>query len=572
MTTQTEIDPQILIRDLFAEKGIELLALETRDYPEETIFVVRVCEDDIDKATQIGNEIDRDLAQHGIDGFVTVRKVKQDSVLVIERVERGVQDPRATDLINLITARSRTSEIQPSLAYILDAANNISTVTAPRHHLIFGRRGAGKTALMVEAKKLVEFQGHLTLWINLQTLRHESANRAFLWVCKRICELVQTLYRSGEKAPAVLVTAATLNQAIDQLLSATRVNNEAASRLIPQVQRLVQRFLETNARRLYIFIDELHYLLPRDDQPRLLDMIHGAVRDCDAWLKVAGIKHLSRWFQSNPPVGLQTGHDADHIDLDLTLENPSGAKVFLETVLRSYAKHCGISSLYAVLSHQSLDRLVLASGAVPRDYLVLSAKAIRQAQLREKARLVGVQDVNKAAGEAANAKITELEEDAAAIEGSTTSILAALQKLRTFCLDEKRCTYFRIDFRDKEGRTSEYNLIQSLLDLRLTHLVSVSLSDEHQAGRRFEVFMLDLSQFSGQRLKKHLKVLDFEAGHIVLKETGTRVATKIGDTPKKRLAFLRRGPLFELEELTAAVVQPDEIARQAARPIQLGAD
>jgi len=553
MITNTDVDPQMLIKERFASEGIEVLTLEARDYPEETIFVVCVREDEIEKASKVGNAIDRELSDLGIDGFVTVRRAKQHTVFVTQRVEGGVQDPRVTDLINLVTARSRTSEVQPSLLYIPDAARNILTVTAPRHHLIFGRRGAGKTALMVEAKKLVESQGHLSVWVNLQTLRHESANRAFLWICKRICELVQTTYREADKAPVVLVTASTTNQILDQLLGGPEVSDQAANRLVPQMQALLRRFLQTTDNRLYFFIDELHYLLPRNEQPRLLDMVHGAVRDCDAWLKVAGIKHLSRWFQSNPPLGLQTGHDADHIDLDVTLENPSGAKVFLENVLRSYAKHVGINSLFGVLSPQALDRLVLASGAVPRDYLVLSASAIRQAQKREKARVVGVQDVNKAAGEAANVKIAELEEDAAAAEGSTNTILTALQRLRAFCLDEKRCTYFRVDFRDKEQRTPEYNLIQSLLDLRLTHLVSGSLSDEHQAGRRFEVFMLDLSQFSGQRLKKHLKVLDFEAGHIVVKETGTNVATKIGNTPKKRLALLRRGPLFELSELVVEV-------------------
>lgn len=555
MNTNVGVDPIALIKKRFVEEGIELLSLETRDYPEETIFVARVPEDSIEAASLIGNELDRILSNEGIDGFVTVRRAKQDTISVSQRVEGGVQDARATDLINLVTARSRTSEIQPSLSYIPDAARNISTVTAARHHLIFGRRGAGKTALMVEAKKLVEFQGHLSVWVNLQTLRHESANRAFLWICKRICELVQTRYRDVDKAPVVLVTASTVIQDLDKLLNSNDVTNQQADRLIPQMQNLIQRFLRTTDHRLYVFIDELHYLLPRTEQSRLLDMIHGSVRDCDAWLKVAGIKHLSQWFQSNPPVGLQTGHDADHIDLDLTLENPSGAKDFLETVLRSYAKHVGIKSLLAVLSPQALDRLVLASGAVPRDYLVLSSAAIRQAQKREKAKLVGVQDVNKAAGEAANVKITELEEDAAAVPGSATSIMDALKRLRTFCLDERRCTYFRVDFQDKERSAPQYNLIQSLLDLRLTHLVSASLSDEHQAGRRFEVFMLDLSQFSGQRLKKHLKVLDFEAGHIVLKETGTNVATKTGNTPKKRLGLLRRGPLFELKELNVGIVE-----------------
>jgi hypothetical protein len=62
--------------------------------------------------------------------------------------------------------------------------------------------------------------------------------------------------------------------------------------------------------------------------------------------------------------------------------------------------------------------------------------------------------------------------------------------------------------------------------------------------------MVDLSQFSGQRLKKRLKVLDFEGGHIVLKETGTNTPSKVGSTPKQRLGLLRRGPLFELKQLS----------------------
>jgi hypothetical protein len=161
---------------------------------------------------------------------------------------------------------------------------------------------------------------------------------------------------------------------------------------------------------------------------------------------------------------------------------------------------------------------------------------------------VGVQDVNKAAGEAAKVKISELEDDASSA-GGTSHLLTALQVLRRFCIDQKRCTYLRIDFRDKENRPTEYSLVQDLVDLRLLHLIESSLSDEHEAGRRSEVYMLDLSQFSGQRLKKQLKVLAFENGHLVLKETGTTAPKRSGDTPKKRLGLLRRGPLFALSNL-----------------------
>jgi hypothetical protein len=281
----------------------------------------------------------------------------------------------------------------------------------------------------------------------------------------------------------------------------------------------------------------------------LLDLVHGMVRACDAWLKIAAIRHLSRWYQPSPPLGLQSGHDAAHIDLDLTLESPSDAKNFLDEMLDSYAAHAGFKSARSVFSEDALNRLVLAAGAVPRDHLVLAAGAIRQAKRRAKARQAGVQDVNRSAGDQSKVKIAELEDDAAGV--GAAKILDALNVVRAFCLDEKKYTYFKVDFHDKETRGNEYNLVQSLLDVRILHLISPSLSDKHQAGHRAEVFMLDLSQFSGQRLKKYLSVLDFVGGHIVLKRTSTTDPSKIGNTPRKLQEILRRGPEFELASLTS---------------------
>ncbi len=531
-----------LLQHRFQEGGLKPLSIERRAYPEETIFIVRVSSDDYLQAGVIGNTLDRELLEMGFKGFVTVRKA-EDLQSDVTPLVNGVADSKVTQLTNLIAARSRTSEIQPSLEYIPDTAKNIDLVLAPRHQLIFGRRGAGKTALMVEAKRRIGEKGEVFAWINLHTLRSESAQSAFKFVCLRMCDSIQSFHAAKGTSPSVLGTIGVLR---NELESIRNPSIENISEYVPRMQLALRRFLDSSPVRFYIFIDELHYLA-RKEQPQLLDMLHGCVRDCDAWLKVAGIRHLSRWFQTHPPIGLQTGHDADHIDLDLTLENPTKAKAFLETILLSYAKKVGIPRVSGLFSNSAVDRLVLASGAVPRDFLVLSAGAIRQAQLREKAKIVGVQDVNKSAGEAAKVKLTELEDDAASTGGD--SIVKALNRLRAFCLDEKKYTYFRIDFRDKEKKSIEYGFVQDLMDLRLLHLIDSSLSDQHQAGRRSEVYMLDLSQFSGQRLKKQLKVLDFEGGHIVLKVTGTNIATKVGTTPRQRLGLLRRGPLFDLKDL-----------------------
>lgn len=543
--------PEDLVKRRFSEAGIEAKSIEKIVYPEETIFIVKVPESDFDEAVDIGNSLDNELVAQDFDGFVTVRKAEKAVAKITGRLKRGVKDSKATDFVNLLIARSRASEIQPSLSYIPDTAKNIYSVITPRHQLIFGRRGAGKTTIMVEAKRLIDNESNVSVWINIQTHRHQDAHITFVWICERICSLIQTYYMDVARTPNIVILASKLNDDLQSYISANIVDPPDIKRLVPRMQSIVHRFLETNAIRLFIFLDDLHYL-PKSEQPKLLDLLHSSVRECDAWLKIAGIKHLSSWYQSNPPLGLQTGQDADHIDLDITLENPQQAKNFLEQVLSSYAKFVGISSLSrSVISTKASARLVLAAGAVPRDYLALTAESIRQAQARENAKLVGVQDVNNAAGIAAKVKIAELEDDAASNEGVSQSLISGLNCIRNFCINEKSTTYFRVDFRDKEQNPEEYSIVQELMDLRLVHLINASLPDERKAGHRSEVYMLDLSQFSGQRLKRKIKALDFVSGHIVLKETATRKPDKIGDTPKKRLAIFRRGPLFHLKALSA---------------------
>ena len=409
---QLPIDTETFIQNRFSEVGIEIQSIERKDYPGESIFVVHTTEDDFDRAARVGNTLDHELAAQGFDGFVAVRKAEREVKRVITRLKDGIKDPKATELANLLTARSRTSEVQPSLSYVPDTAQNILTAITPRHHLIFGRRGTGKTALMVEVKQRVESEGCLSYWINMLTHRGGPANRIFVWICRDLCEKMQVFYLKKKRIPQLLALISKLQDDADKLLTEKEISTDEVSRLVPYMQNVIRQFADTNATRFYIFLDDLHYL-PSAEQPKLLDLVHGAVRDSDAWLKVTGIRHLTRWFQAKPSLGLQTGHDADPIDLDVTLEEPSQAKNFLEEVFLSYAKYTGILSLSSVLSRTALDRLVLASGAVPRDYLTLSARAISQAQTRENAQRVGVQDVGKVAGDAAEVKISELEEDVA---------------------------------------------------------------------------------------------------------------------------------------------------------------
>ncbi len=541
-----------LILDRMRAVGIEPVDVSIRAYPDEVNYVVLVEGASLADAAAIGNSLDDELDDGDSPrSFVIVRRASvAEAPASPTPVRLGVHDPRATDLIRLISARSRVSLAQPSLAYVRDARANLAAVTAARHHLVFGRRGAGKTALLVEARRQLTEEGAITCWVNVQSLRHETPERIVLYILDELLMALVSHQRVVRPESVVAADAATLYETIRSMLASVHTEQAAVLSLIPRVQRTLTRFLDLEGARLYLFIDDFYYVARRE-QPRILDVLHGCVRDTDAWLKVASIRHLTRWFQSSPPMGLQTIHDADLIDLDVTLQEPVRAKEFLENVLRQYATRVAVPALTRLFSGEALDRLVLASGAVPRDYLVLASNAIAKAQRRQNAKLVGVQDVNQAAGDAAGVKLQELEDDMASNEGTAEKTLAALKAVRDFCLETTTFTYFLVRYRDKESEPKAYSLLTDLMDVRMVHLIDSGVSDPHAAGQRSEAFMLDLSQFSGSRLKQRINVLDFSAGRIVARETRSSTPGRVGNTPLQVISILRGAPTFELKELAS---------------------
>jgi hypothetical protein len=128
-------------------------------------------------------------------------------------------------------------------------------------------------------------------------------------------------------------------------------------------------------------------------------------------LKVGSIRHRSNWYvHGSPPQGIKLGDDADEIDLDLTLEKYSIAKDFLTEVLKNLATTVNLGELDFV-TDTGLNRLVLASGGVARDFLAIFRRSVVAARERgsgsTRGEKVGAEDVNTAAGEYDTAKRDE---------------------------------------------------------------------------------------------------------------------------------------------------------------------
>jgi AAA ATPase domain len=543
MTSLVVESPEDLVRRRFEEARIPIDRLETRRFPGEVIVVVFVFEQHLREAVDLANELDPLIEQ----GFVTVKKSEREREIPRRDSPTSIDDPRISALIELLSSRSRTSEVTPSLKYVRDLAGNINSVMAPRHHLIFGRRGVGKTALLVESKRLLEERGNLVFWTNLQTLRNFDAVGAFLEVASRLCDL-PSMAHQGRRSDALSVRNAETSQTSIGNIRGRQATASDVQHIIADLHRMLRILSAENSCDVYLFVDDMHYM-SRLQLPLLLDMLHALTRDNRVWIKAAGIRHQCKWFSDDPPTGLQSGHDAQIINLDITLEEPEKARDFLWAIFRTYAEETGVRNISRFLGNKAVDRLVLASGGVPRDFLTLSGAAIQITRQRDKGRVTGVQAVNEAAGQAADVKLRELEEDAAASIGGAEQQIRSLNAVRKEIVEEQNYTFFRIDLREKEIWAREYDVIQGIMDLRLLHLINSGVSDPHQAGRRYEVYMLDLSQYTGSRFKQRLVVLDFDGGELVQRKTRSKEPPFRANTARKRVQILRNSPVFGLEQL-----------------------
>lgn len=544
-----------LIHERLSAAGVDRADIEVRRFEDENIYLVAVARAQLLNASSALIDLDSELsASTGVPSLISVRPRRDEPAATVGPLH-GLNDPRVDALVQLLSSRSRTSETQPSLSYIPNNASNLASVQGARHHLVFGRRGAGKTALLLEAKRLVEAGGDMATWVNAQPYRSEGIELTFLRIIDALLETLSTRATTkGLAASGFALRVSEMREKISALLDHRRPKPGTARRLVPELQLVVKRATTSLGEACYLFIDDF-YFLPRAQQPDVLDLIHSSTRDTDVWLKIASIRHLSRWFRPSPPVGLQTGQDAQLIDLDLSLQDTQATSEFLEKVLAAYCRHVGISRTGSIMTKAALDRLTFGSGGVPRDFLTLAGDAVTHARQRTDARSAGVSDVNQAAGDAAITKIGELEDDLGSNTGYGTQATQALNKVREFCLDEKNFTYFRIDFRDRDRNLDEYAVLTRLLEVRLIHLIDASVSDGQRAGERSECYSLDLSQYSGFRLKQGIRVLDLEEGVLVSKQTRSATAgPKVeGTTPRKVVQILRGAPQFELARFRALV-------------------
>ncbi len=403
-------------------------------------------------------------------------------------------------LRSLITRSLRVTSDQLSedlvIQFVPFRAREEQTITQPANHAILGRRGVGKSSLVLLGVRRLLASGHHPVWLDMQPYRGRADVRSIAEILREILQLA----RHGLKGTNQNLASAL--QILDGTLERRNFSEDDLKSVLPRIREEIRTFTRTMQSRLYVFLDDAHLVSP-ELQPLLFDAVYAVLKGAGGWLNVAGVKHLTVLYDSGRRIGLQMPNDAQPIDLDLTLTDPPAARDHLVAILEQFLKSCGIRRRISLIPDAAIERLVWCSAGVPRDFLWLFQTALQHALQNRRGR-IGVQEVNLSVGEFAQDKMTELAEDSTE---NSDDLRELLENLQHECLDELRSNSFLVKF---APRNRGYDLLQKLMDLRLIHLLHPSITPG-KAGERYEAYLLDYSFYTGVRRRHGLKELHITA-------------------------------------------------------------
>lgn len=442
-------------------------------------------------------------------------------------------------ILNYIEQNIRVTE-QTTIEY-LDSQDNISRLKLQQNHIIFGRRGSGKSLLLKSLKNQNEF---ISIQINVEdfkdisfpdsiiqvqkaifkrliplvTKRHSKWNPQYWTKSKPILNKlkgqIQTFEnqlkkpdkydesiketkgktRKGKgqggfskaKAEAELTSS-------DGLESVRSIKIDKLNELknqIPDLKDLlteISSFLDKN---IFLILDDF-YFLKKSTQPYFLDFFHRLSKNTPVYLKVATIKHRSLlYIEGDSYTGIQLPHDAQELDLDYSFEDFNSLVSFMKNLLLHVNKKVGAEVKYEDLFTDGAFRfLCLASGGVPRDFFSL---LISLGPLFNNEKSISKPNVIEKAIENISNKKDAFRTDTADEENILEHYLRFITK---DIVDSKKCNAFLVSNVEVQDYPQINQAIKELVDMRFLHLVNSSISSTHSDGTRYSAYMVDIGLY-----------------------------------------------------------------------------
>lgn len=454
----------------------------------------------------------------------------------VEKLRRIVQE-------NIRVQRGGSEAIE-----YVDVSRALSDMIAKQNHVVFGRRGCGKTLLLQATRQNADPDVRI-VYINCEDYKQHSFPNVLIEILDALFEELENNLsgwfgrkkQSRELIREIRAELARLKEGADETQRTIKETNSAehstkakaglppstgiaigaeaaAARkaateqeykrhdskiqklnlLLPQLKRRIREFfnLSKEVKSVFIELDDFYHL-PRTIQPHVSDYIHRLCKDVPLYFKFATLRHASILYadRGSQPTGAQERHDYQPINVDFTLAEFKKTAAQLREILYRFGEKAEMSrdEIDLLFMGEGFDRLVLASGGVPRDFLSLLLEALSPKPPGEEK--IGKDDVRQLSLAVLQRRIEELKVDAE--QQDQDALIRGIYAIRKFCL-EKKANVFLVGDRVLQEPNGIRELLNRLLDYRIVHSVGSALTHKSVQGT-FNAYMIDIGAYANLR-------------------------------------------------------------------------
>ena len=363
--------------------------------------------------------------------------------------------------------------------YTHSVSGSEAQIISNANHVVLGRRGAGKSMLLLYAWHERRRQSKPSIWIDMQVYSGREDDLVVRDVLKEVLTQVEPFLGSGKQYRQIV-----------SLVEGPIRNLIEFRKSLPTIRKYLEGF-SARQKELFVFIDDLHVVAEKL-QPILLDVLYALARGNQVFLKISAIETLTRTYDPGLRQGLEIPQDAQNLKLDYNLTVPDKAARQIGAILDAHAHYAGLPSIRRLCSSTSvLPRLTWVSAGVPRDAMNLFSQAINKA-ISEGRKRVTVSNVNVAASETLTTKLREFNVDASDRSAPLNDLF---ESIRRFCVERERKNAFLVEVNTEHDL---YANVMSLVQLRLLHIISEGIT-VGQVGRKYIGLILDYGLYTGVR-------------------------------------------------------------------------
>jgi hypothetical protein len=482
-----------------------------------------------------------------------------------------MEEAKLHKLRTVITENLRVQKGGAEPVPYIDVSNALGDVVARQNHAVFGRRGCGKTLLLHHSETKLP-AGTKAVYLNCEDFKRHSFPNVLIEILdalfgelernltgwfgrkKKSRELVGKIRqdlaalrarqdaqeteireqdaretKTGVKAEIgashgdlkVGADADLSEYAKREVEKKYRINQSKIAELdtlLPRLKAEIRDFfsLSTSVKAIFLQIDDF-YLLPKADQPLVMDYIHRLCKDLPLYFKVATLRHASTLFidRAGQPLGAQERHDYQPINVDFTFGDFRRTVLQNRKIFHEFARLAGVApaEIDGLFRGEGFERLVLAGGGVPRDCLSLFLEVLDAVQPPSGDGRIGKDDVRILSRANFERRIEELKQDS---EGEEQGVLIrGIYVLRQLCVVERKTNVVLVAESTLQTNAKLRALLYRLLDYRIIHSAGTALTHKSQPGT-YQAFAIDIGCYA------HMRVLETKFTEIDLADTDAK--------------------------------------------------